>query len=153
MRKTDVGKESQRDRDATGGQRSLFREQPSGFLPEETPEENLSSKHAYTGEQSDILGFHGDRQFSQHAIWLGVVCITASIKEPGIGQDHKSGTVLYYNTCSFLTLCLKENCRDLRSDWDCGACFIGAGPCCNNYVFWKSIFLNFPQCWGLNSGH
>ena len=46
MRKTDVGKESQRDRDATGDQRSLFKEQPSGFLPEETPEENLSSKHS-----------------------------------------------------------------------------------------------------------
>lgn len=108
MRKTDVGKESVRQ----GGQKSLFRDPPSGFLPEETPEENLSSKFSQTVEQSDILNFYGDRQFSQHVIRFNVVCITASMEEPGIGQDHKSGTLSAHSTCSFLTLCVKESRRD-----------------------------------------
>lgn len=95
-----------------GGQKSLFRDPPSGFLPEETPEENLSSKFSQTVEQSDILNFYGDRQFSQHVIRFNVVCITASMEEPGIGQDHKSGTLSAHSTCSFLTLCVKESRRD-----------------------------------------
>lgn len=85
MRKTNVGRESQRVRDAMGGQRSLFREPPLGFLHEETPEENLSSKFSQTAEQSDILNFYGDRQFSQHVIRFSVVCITASMEERGTG--------------------------------------------------------------------
>lgn len=119
MRKTDVGKESQWDREAVGGQRSLFRDPPSGFLPEETPEENLSSKFSQTVEQSDILNFYGDRQFSQHVIRFNVVCIIASMQEPDTGQGHKSGTLSAHSTCSFLTLCVKESHRDQWCDWGC----------------------------------